>query len=149
MLLSVTVLVCPSRWSTGWTRAAQDPYRQNWLWHSRHWRSALPYSVCFFHLLPFDAVWLFFLSLFLLLALILISVIHLFPFHSLNIDSHFSVHSVSVSGLLLMTDNSWLLHLLNVFLVAAKLLYIQRYSIHTDTACFGHVMSSQFVPLAL
>lgn len=43
VLLSLTALVCPCLWPTGWTRARQDPYRQNWLWHSRHWRSALPY----------------------------------------------------------------------------------------------------------
>lgn len=39
-------LVCPSHLPTGWTRAPQVLYRQNWLWHSRHWRSAFSCSNC-------------------------------------------------------------------------------------------------------
>lgn len=83
-----------------------------------------------------------FLLFSLLLALILLSVTHLIVLLSFclsDIHSHFSVHTISISGLLFLPENnSWLLHLLDISLVAAKLLHIyawitwHRNNIHTD-----------------
>lgn len=123
VFLSVTVLVCPSRWPTGWTTAAQGPYRQNWLWHSRHWRSAVHYSVCFFHLLPFSFMLYFFLSPSCSHSYICYSA---FPSSLIVtlVQSKSFLCTQCFSLLSFTTDNSWLSHLLNVFLVAAKMLYI-------------------------
>lgn len=120
VFLSVTVLVCPSRWPTGWTTAAQGPFRQNWLWHSRHWRSAVHYSVCFFHLLPFSSMLYFFLSPSCSHSHICYSA---FPSSLIVtlVQSKSFLCTQCFSLLSFTTDNSWLSHLLNVFLVAAKM----------------------------